>query len=187
MKKARIAINIGILLCYGAFSAQEIIRTEFLKIGDAPFQQNISKVTNGGKGFSMYTVSTTNLDAAVKAEIKAQAKQGFKAVDKANVLFGFMRTLDSPYALQAGTTYRIVTIFEYPKDIVALRAVKEDGQLAVPELKTPGEFRGGITRAQLQDYTPTKNETVRIQNLTMSTDANMYWAVRYLIFKKKSA
>ena len=82
----------------------------------------------------MYTVSSENFNDAVKAEIKAQKKEGFKAVDKANLLFGIMRTLDSPYPVEKGTTYRIVALSDTQKETFIIRAINEDGSLVVPEV-----------------------------------------------------
>lgn len=184
MKKLKFLLStLPLLLFFGNISAQEIIRTPFLQIGDAPFRQTITK--DEGNGFSMYTVSSDSFDGAVKAEIKAQKKEGFKAVDKANLLFGIMRTLDSPYTVEPGMTYRIVALSGAQNDIFSLRAVNEDGSLVVPEVQIPGDYRNVNVRVQLADYTPSKSGTIRLQNGTMSMDSNAYSAVRYLIFKKK--
>ena len=184
MKKLKFILSMfALILFFGNGIAQEIIRKPFLEIGDAPFRQTITK--DEGNGFSMYTVSSENFDDAVKAEIKAQKKDGFKAVDKANLLFGIMRTLDSPYPVEKGMTYRIVAISSTQKETFIIRAINEDGSLVVPEVQIPGDYRNGDLRAQLADYTPSKNGTIRLQNGTMSMDSNAYSAVRYLIFKKK--
>ena len=173
----------ALFVFFGNASAQEIIRTSFLQIGDAPFRQNITK--NEGKGFSMYTVSTEELDEDVIKEINVQKKEGFKVVDKANILFGAMRTLDSEYPVEAGMTYRIVAISSTQKNTFIIKALNEDGSLAVPEVQIPGDYINGTLRAQMADYTPTQNGNIRLQNGTTSMDGNVYSAVRYLIFKKK--
>ncbi len=183
------AIKFFLLACvfflfFGNGMAQEIIRTHYLHLGDAPFRQNITK--EEGKGFSMYTVATEYLDDAIKNEIKKQNNEGFKSVDKANLLFGAMRTLDSEYPVVVGMKYRVVAISKTQKEIFIIRAVNEDGTLVVPEIQIPGDYRKGILRAQLADFTPSKNENIRLQNYTMSKDSNEYSAVRYLIFKKKA-
>lgn len=174
----------ALVLVFGNIMGQEIIRTPFLQIGDAPFRQNITK--EQGTGFSMYTVSTEDFDDAVKNEIKAQKKEGFLAVDKANLLFGVKRTLDSDYPVVAGMTYRIVAISSTQKETFILRAAKEDGTLLVPELQIPGDFRKGTLRAQLADYKPSQNGIIHLKNETMSKDSNNYSAVCYLIFKRRT-
>lgn len=184
MKKLECFLGfIALLIFFGNVTSQEIIRTSFLQIGDAPFRQNITK--NVGNGFSMYTVSSEYFDEEVKSEIKTQNNKGFKTVDNANFLFGPMRTLDSQYPVEAGMTYRIIAISETQKEAFIFRAVNEDGVLVVPEIEIPGDYRKGLLHAQLEDYVPSHNGTIRIQNLTMSKDVNEYSAVRYLIFKKK--
>ena len=184
MKKLKLLLPVfALFLFFGNGSAQEIIRKPFLQIGDAPFRQTITK--NTGDGFSMYTVSSESFDDAVKAEIKTQKKEGFKTVDKANLLFGIMRTLDSPYPVEAGMTYRIVALSGAQIETFSLRAVNEDGSLVAPEVQIPGDYRNVNVRVQLADYTPSKSGIIRLQNGTMSMDSNVYSAVRYLIFKKK--
>ena len=184
MKKIRLIIPLIVLFLFlGNGMAQQIIRTPFLQLGDAPFRQNITKEKD--HGFSMYTVSSENLDEAVKEEIKAQKKQGFNTVDKANLLFGKMRTLNSPYTVEKGTTYRIVALSSTQKETFIMRATNEEDSLVVPEVQIPGDYRNGNLRVQLADYTPSKSGTIRLQNATKSMDSNAYSAVRYLIFKKK--
>ncbi len=184
MKKLKYFLRLtALFVFFGNVTAQEIIRTSFLQIGDAPFRQNITK--NEGNGFSMYAVSSEDFDEEVIKEINVQKKEGFKAVDKANILFGAMRTLDSEYPVEAGITYRIIAITHTQKETFIMRAVKEDGKLAVPEVQIPGDYRNGTLRAQLADYTPSKNGSIRLQNSTMSKDSNDYSAVRYLIFRRK--
>lgn len=184
MKKFKCLLGLIVLFVFfGNVKAQEIIRTSFLQIGDAPFRQNITKYE--GNGFSMYTVSSEEFEEEVIKEVNVQKKEGFKAVDKANILFGAMRTLDSEYPVEVGMTYRIIAITDTQKEIFIMRAIKEDGKLAVPEIQIPGDYRNGTLRAQLADYTPSKNGSIRIQNSTMSKDSNDYSAVRYLIFKRK--
>lgn len=83
LKRFKHLLSVCVVFVFlGNISGQEIVRTPFLQIGEAPFRQNITK--NEGDGFSKYTISTETLDDAVANEIKVQKTEGFNSVDKAN-------------------------------------------------------------------------------------------------------
>ena len=186
MKSLHTVIKTVVLLIGTAAFAQEVVRTPFLEIGNAPIRYNYT--IDQGNGYLMQSVFSANLDKKVEEVVKAQKQAGFKKFDQATFLFAPQRILASTYPVEAGYTYRIIAVTHTKNNAFILRAVNEAGDLVVPEERIGGPNNGYIAdvTVQLKDFVCTKSGTIQIVNSTLSTDQYDFDSVRYLIFKKKS-
>jgi len=167
--------------------AQGLVRMPFLEVGDRPVEERQMIPYENGNGYSVFVSRSDYFEKEVKAEIKKQKEEGFKKYDRANFMLANTRSLVATYPVEAGYTYRIVSIFQLMEGTNILRVNDASGNELTPEMRTQekvsvGSFKNSEFRSK--DITVSQNGTISLENGLMG-DRTIYYAVIYLIFKKK--
>lgn len=188
MKKLHITIAL-IFLTIAPALAQGLVRKPFLEIGNGPVEERQMIPYENGNGYNVFASKSEYFDKDVKAEIKKQKEAGFKKYDRANFMLANTRSLVTTYPVEAGYTYRVVSIFQLMEGTNILRVKDQNGKELVPEMRTTE--KGSISSFKLSgfqspDIPVTQNGTITLENGLMG-DRTIYYAVNYIIFRKKTS
>ncbi len=188
MRKLKITLMLMLCSAVPAF-AQGLVRMPFLEIGNKPVEERQMIPYENGNGYSVFASKSEYFDKEVKAEIKKQKEDGFKKYDRANFMLANTRALAATYPVEGGYTYRVVSIFQLMEGTNILRVNDASGKELTPEMRT--QERGSISSFKASEFRSKdilviQNGTISLENGLMG-DRTIYYAVVYLIFRKKTS